>query len=133
MQTRAELEKIGRSVALIGKLSDSLIRVGPFRLGIDGVLSWIPGVGEIYSTGAAAFILIQAVRARVPVGVILTCAGLMASRTAIGVVPLAGAAVSDLFLAHRWSAGMVVKAIEKKLEHAPLEADHPIQGLGAVG
>jgi hypothetical protein len=111
----SDLKSIRDSVEMVGRLSDSLIRFGPFRLGIDGVLSWIPGVGELYSTGAAAFILVQGARARVPVHILLACAALMASRTVVSAVPLAGPLAADLFLAHRLSARMVVKAIDAML------------------
>ncbi len=113
--TPSELVRIRDSVAAVGRLSDNLFRFGPLRLGVDGVLSWIPGVGEIYSTAAAAFILVQGARARAPLSVLLTCAALMGSRTVVGAVPLAGAVAADLFTAHRWSARMVVQAIDRKL------------------
>jgi hypothetical protein len=109
------LLSIRHSVATVGRLSDSLVRFGPFRLGLDGVLSWIPGVGELYSTGAALFIIVQGVRARVPVHVLVACAALMGSRTVVSAVPLAGPLAADLFLAHRLSAKMVVRAIDKML------------------
>jgi hypothetical protein len=115
---KADLRSIRNSVETVGRLSDSIVRFGPFRLGIDGVLSWIPGVGELYSTAAAAFIIVQGVRARVPAPVLLACAALMGSRTVISAVPLAGPAVADLFLAHRISARLVVKAIDKMLPAA---------------
>jgi hypothetical protein len=111
----AELVRVRDSVALVGRLSDSLVRVGPFRLGLDGVLTWIPGVGELYSTAAAAFILVQGVRARVPLPTLATCAVLMGSRTMVSAIPLAGPAVADFFLAHRISAKLVVKAIDAML------------------
>jgi len=111
----AQLVRIRDSVALVGRLSDSLVHFGPFRLGIDGVLSWIPGVGELYSTGAATFILVQGLRAGVPLGTLAVCAVLMGSRTMVTAVPLAGPAVADLFLAHRISAKLVVKAIDAML------------------
>jgi hypothetical protein len=52
----AELRSIRESIDLVGRLSDSIVRFGPFSIGIDGVLSWIPGVGELYSLSAGAFI-----------------------------------------------------------------------------
>jgi hypothetical protein len=110
-----DLVSIRNSVETVGRLSDSLVRLGPFRLGLDGVLSWIPAVGELYSTGAAVFIIVQGARARVPLHVLLACAALMGSRTVVSAVPLAGPAVADLFLAHRLSAKMVVRAIDKML------------------
>lgn len=113
--TTAELIRIRDSVAAVGRLSDSLFRFGPLRLGVDGILSWIPGVGEVYSTVAAGFIIVQGVRARVPLGVLLTCAALMGSRTLVSAIPLAGPAAADLFTAHRWSAKLVIKAIDAML------------------
>src|SRR5215469_15710666 len=110
-----ELARMRDSVAIVGRLSDSLVRFGPFRLGLDGVLSWIPGLGEIYSTAAGAFIIIQGLRAGVPLHILAICALLMASRTTISAIPLAGPMAADLFTAHRWSAKLVVRAIDAKL------------------
>jgi hypothetical protein len=120
--SRTELENIRRSVAQVGRLSDSLARLGPLRIGLDGVLSWIPGVGELYSTAAGAFILVQAARARVPLSVILTCAGLIGARTAVSAIPLAGPVAADLFRAHRWSARLVETAIDRQLQTIPRES-----------
>jgi len=111
----AELVRVRDSVAAVGRLSDSLFRLGPISLGIDGVLSWIPGLGELYSTAAAGFIIVQGFRARVPLTTLATCAALMGSRTVISAIPLAGPLAADLFLAHRISARLVVKAIDAKL------------------
>lgn len=110
-----DLERIRRSVEMVGKLSDGLIRIGPWGLGIDGVLSWIPGVGDAYSILAGGFILVQGARAKIPLMTLLGAGALLASRTAIGAVPLGGPAVADLFVAHRWAARMVIRAIDRKL------------------
>jgi hypothetical protein len=110
-----ELARIRDSVAIVGRLSDSLVRFGPFRLGVDGVLSWIPGLGEIYSTAAGAFIIVQGLRAGAPLHILVFCALLMASRTTISAIPVAGPVAADLFTAHRWSAKLVVRAIDARL------------------
>jgi ethanolamine transporter EutH len=110
-----DLQAIRASVALIGRLSDGLIRVGPLSLGLEGVLSWIPGLGELYGSGAAAFLLIQGARARVPASTLLAAAALMGGRTLISAIPIAGAAASDLLTAHKWSARMIVAAIDRRL------------------
>src|SRR3569833_1996324 len=79
----AELERIRKSVERVGNLSDGLIRIGPWGLGLDGILAWvpIPGVGEAYSAIAGAFILIQGARAKVPLHILLMAAGLLATNT----------------------------------------------------
>jgi hypothetical protein len=116
------LVKIRDSVAMVGRLSDGLLRFGPLSLGIDGVLSWVPGLGEVYSAAAGAFILIQGARAGVPVATLALAGGLMLSRTAVSAIPLAGPVAADLFTAHRWSARLVVGAIDRKLGFlAPVE------------
>jgi hypothetical protein len=110
-----QLLRIRDSVAFVGRMSDGLLRLGPLSLGIDGVLSWVPGLGEVYSTAAGAFILIQGARAGVPVSTLALAGGLMLSRTAVSAIPLAGPLAADLFTAHRWSARLVVGAIDQKL------------------
>ena len=116
MPDQTELRKIRDSVDRVGRLSDSLVRLGPFSIGIDGILSWIPAVGEIYSAAAAAFILVQGVRARIPVGTLAVCAALMGGRTVISAIPFAGPAAADLLTAHKWSARLVVRAIDRMLQ-----------------
>jgi hypothetical protein len=114
-RTDSELRSIRKGVSLIGRLSDNLVRVGPFSLGIDGVLSWIPAVGEIYSAGAGAYILVQGVRAGVPASVLARAAFILGIRTFGDVVPFAGPLFADVFTAHKWAANMVVRAIDQRL------------------
>jgi hypothetical protein len=114
-----ERRAIRDSVRRVGRLSDSLVRIGPLSLGVDGILAWVPGVGEIYSSAAAMFILVQGARAGVPVPTLAAAGALLVCRTAITTVPLAGAAAADIFTAHRWAAAMIVAAIDRQLETAP--------------
>jgi len=125
IRTDSELRSIRNSVSLVGRLSDSIVRLGPFSLGIDGVLSWIPAVGEIYSLGAGAFILAQGVRAGVPASVLGRCAVVLGIRTFGDAIPFAGPLFADVFTAHKWAANMVVRAIDRRLdapERDPREA-----------
>jgi hypothetical protein len=96
-------------------MSDGILRFGPFSIGIDGVLSWLPGVGDAYSVLAGAFIVIQGARAGVAMPNLFAAAALLGVRTIAGSVPVAGAAFADLFTAHRWAASMIVRAIDRKL------------------
>ena len=113
-----ELQSIRKRVEQVGKLSDGLVKIGGLRLGLDGVLAWLPGVGEIYSTAAGGYILYQGVRAAVPISTLATCAALLLGRTGITAVPLAGPLAADFFTAHRWSAKLILKAIDQKLAAA---------------
>jgi Domain of unknown function (DUF4112) len=115
MKSDSELRSIRDSVALVGRLSDSLVHIGPLSLGIDGVLSWIPGLGDLYSTLAGGFIVVQGARAGVPGSVLGGAALLIACRTVAGAVPIAGSAFADFFTAHKWAAAMIVRAIDQRL------------------
>ena len=126
-----DLEAIRDSVAWLGRMSDGLIKIGPFSLGFDGILAGIPGFGEVYSLGAAGFLLIQGVRARVPIAVLAVCALMMLFRTGISAIPLAGSAAADLFTAHRWSARLIIRAIERRLAEGVLQAGP--SGAAVVG
>jgi hypothetical protein len=96
-------------------MSDDLIHIGPFRIGLDGLTAWIPAAGEIYSALAAAFLLIQGYRAKVPAGTLLLAAALMGGRTLIEAVPLFGPITADLLTLHRLSAKLIVAAIDRRL------------------
>ena len=100
----------------MGRLSDGLIRIGPWGIGIDFALSWIPVVGEAYNALAGAFILIQGIRARVPAHTLIVSAGMLASRTVMDALPFAGPVLSDIFIAHRWASRLVVQAIDRRIE-----------------
>jgi hypothetical protein len=110
-----DLRAIRASVQTVGRLSDGLIRIGPFRLGADAALSWIPVVGELYSGAAAAFLLVQGARAKVPVGTLIVAAGLMGGRTVITAIPFAGPAAADVLALHGVSARLIIRAIDRKL------------------
>jgi hypothetical protein len=113
--SRDELITIRRSVELIGRFSDGLLHIGPFRLGAEAALSWIPGVGEIYGAAAAAFLLVQGLRAGVPLHVLALCAALMFGRTLINAAPVAGPLAADALALHGMSARLIVKAIDRRL------------------
>lgn len=115
MRPTSELRSIRDSVSWVGRLSDNIIHIGPFSLGVDGILSWVPGIGEIYSTVAGGFIVLQGVRAGVSLPILATAAALLACRTLVSGVPIAGAAFADVFTAHRWAASMIVRAIDRQL------------------
>ncbi len=140
VQTMRDLESLRDSVQLVGKLSDSMFGLGPFSIGLDGVLSWIPGLGEVYSTAAGAFIIVQGARAGVSKSTLILAGGMMLSRTAISAVPLAGPVAADMFMAHKWSARMVANAIDRRISQrgGPLrsrrssKASHLRPPVGAI-
>jgi hypothetical protein len=85
----SELQKIRRSVDDWRGISDRLFKVGPLKIGLDGILTWIPGVGDAYTLGAGAFLLAQAARAGASSEVITRMAILLGVDAVVGSVPVA--------------------------------------------
>lgn len=54
--TQERAHRAWRSTEQIKRLSDRLVGIGPFGIGLDAVLDWIPGLGPIYSAGAGALL-----------------------------------------------------------------------------
>jgi len=124
--TELEVHNGRQAIERIAHLSDSLIGWGPFGIGLDGMLAWVPGVGEIYSLGAGAALVLQGYRARVPAGVLVHAAALVSVRTLSNLFPLLGGLFVDVFRGHRMAAKLLVRAIDDTvyIEGAP-GRDHP--------
>jgi hypothetical protein len=112
----ADIEKIWSNVEGVKKLSDRAVGIGPFGIGLDGLLTWVPVVGTVYSLGAASWLLVQGIRARAAPGTLLQMVsylGLDTATTAVGeVVPFAPDIVDLLFPGHLMAARALQKDIE---------------------
>lgn len=116
----AEAEKhhrIWRSVETVKKLSDRVVGIGPFGVGLDGVLTWIPGAGAAYTLGAGAFLVAQAYRAEASARTIAKMVLLLGLDAVTGEVPLVGDAVDFFFRSHAMAATALQKDIEAR--HGP--------------
>ncbi|RZV58832.1 MAG: DUF4112 domain-containing protein [Pseudomonadales bacterium] len=75
-------------------LLDSSIRLpGGFRIGFDGILGLLPGIGDALSAGLSSYIVVEAVRLNVPGLVLLRMLLNIALELFVGIVPIVG----DLF------------------------------------
>jgi Domain of unknown function (DUF4112) len=111
-RTIGDIEKIWSNVEGVKKLSDRAVGFGPFGIGMDGLLTWIPIVGSVYSVGAAGWLLTQAVRAKATPGTIARMVGYLGVDVATGEVPVAGDVVDFFFPGHL----MAAKALQKDIE-----------------
>jgi hypothetical protein len=125
-RTQIDVHNGRASIERIGKISDSLIGFGPVAIGLDGLLAWIPGVGELYSLGAGAAMVVEGARARAPVAVLAQVSAIVLLRTFSNLLPVAGSVVVDLFRGHRWAAKLLTKAIDETLYiEGAHSLDHP--------
>jgi hypothetical protein len=125
-RTQIDVHNNRASIEAISRISDNLIGIGPVGIGLDGILAWIPGVGELYSIGAGAALIAEGYRARVPTAVLTQAALLVSVRTLANIFPFVGGVIVDFFRGHRMAARMLVRAIDDTLyiegEHS---LDHP--------
>jgi len=111
-RTRAEIERIWTGVDSVKKLTDRVIGIGPFGLGLDALLTWVPGISPLFSAGVGGYLLIQAMRARASPGTVMRMATYLVADTATDIVPIAGSIVDMIFPGHL----MAAKALQKDIE-----------------
>lgn len=109
---RSRAHRAWRSAETIKGLSDRLIGIGPFGLGLDGVLSWVPVVGPLYSMGAGGLLLIHGLSGGASFMTLARMLAYVAMDTATDAVPIAGSVVDMMFPGHL----MAAKALQKDIE-----------------
>ena len=75
-------------------LDDAIPFVGGRRIGADGVLSFIPGVGDAAGFGLAAIVILAGVRAGVSAPTILRMVVSSAAESFVGMIPFLGPLIS---------------------------------------
>jgi hypothetical protein len=117
-RTIGDIEKIWTNVESVKKLSDRVIGIGPFGIGMDGLLTWVPVLGTAYTVGAAGWLMVQAIRAKAAPGTVVRMVGYLgldSVTSAVGEVPFLDFVpnvVDVLFPGHL----MAAKALQKDIE-----------------
>ena len=99
-KTIADIEKIWSGVEGVKKLSDRVVGIGPFGLGLDGLLTWVPGLGLAYTVGAGGYLVVQAVRAKASPATLARMLAYLVIDGITGEVPVAGDIVDVFFPGH---------------------------------
>ena len=107
-----DIENIWSNVEGVKKLSDRVIGIGPFGMGLDAMLTWVPIVGTAYTVGTGGWLMLQAVRAKATPATLARMGAYMAIDTATGTVPIAGDIVDTFFPGQLLAARALQKHIE---------------------
>ena len=84
----------GRRLQRLSRLMDSAIALpGGYRIGWDGLIGLVPGIGDMVGLGVSAWIVLGAARMGAPKALLARMAGNVALESLVGVVPVLG----DLF------------------------------------
>lgn len=108
----ADIEKIWSGVEGVKKISDRVIGVGPFGVGLDGLLTWVPGLGLVYSVGAGAYLMTQGIRAKATPVTLARMLAYLVVDSATTELFLVGDVVDFFFPGHL----MAAKALQKDIE-----------------
>lgn len=111
---RDRAHRAWRNAERIKQLSDNLIKIGPWGLGLDGVLAWVPAAGSIYSVGSGALLVYEGIKAKASPWTLARMAGYMVANSAMSGVPVIGWAMDTLFRAQLMSANALQKDIEAR-------------------
>lgn len=91
---------------------DSSIRLpGGFRIGLDGLIGLIPGIGDATGAIISTYIVAEAVKAGVPKRVLLQMAANVAIELGIGSIPILGDIFDFVFRANQKNVGLMEQYI----------------------
>jgi len=114
---RLTAHRAWRFAERVRRASDKLVKIGPFGVGLDGILAWVPGANVVYSVGAGALLIYEAASAKASAATVARMALYLIADSASSGVPIVGWAVDTLFPGH----AMAAKALQKDIEarHGP--------------
>lgn len=88
-------------------LDDSIRLPGGYRIGLDGVVGLIPGIGDIAGLAASAFVVFEARRLGISKRVLAKMTGNVLLETLVGTVPLVGDLFDFAFKANRRNVNLI--------------------------
>jgi hypothetical protein len=122
---RERARRAWRNAERIKQLSDNLVKIGPWGIGLDGVLAWVPAANTIYSVGAGGLLIYEAVKADAAPWTLARMAAYLALNSAMTEVPILGWAMDTLFRGHLMAANALQKDIEARFGPVDAAVDAP--------
>lgn len=105
-----------RRVRRLAWLLDNSIRLpGGFRIGIDGLIGLVPGVGDLLAALLSSYIVVEAARLKAPSSVLIRMVGNIALELVIGLVPLAGDFFDFVFKANMRNVQLLETYLDQPL------------------
>jgi hypothetical protein len=118
--TRAEAHRIWITAEKIKRVSDGLLRLGPFSVGVDGFLAFVPVAGTAYSLAAGGWLMLEALRARASSFTLARMIAYLGLRTLVSIVPIEGWLADFLFRGHMFAANALQRDVAARFgEPAP--------------
>ena len=119
--TQDQAHDIWRQAESLKRISDRLIGIGPFGVGLDGVTALIPVAGTVYSALAGGWVMWLGVKAKASPLTLVRMLAYVAADTISSDIPIIGQAADFFFQGHLMAANALQKDIVKR-HGAPVEA-----------
>ncbi|NHI01657.1 MULTISPECIES: DUF4112 domain-containing protein [Oceanimonas] len=106
-ETRARLDRLAW-------LLDSAVRLpGGFRIGLDGIMGLVPGVGDLAGAALSGYIVLQAARMKLPVTLLARMGLNVLLEVLIGSIPILGDLFDFAFKANRRNVRLMEDYFER--------------------
>ena len=113
-EDRHRADAVWRRAERFKKLTDRVIGIGPFGIGLDGLVSFIPVVNTAFSVIAGVWIMLQAVQAKADLITLAKMGAFIAVDSVMTEIPLAGYAADLIFPGHLLAANALQKDIVRR-------------------
>jgi len=114
-RSHLDLHNIKNSIDRTKKMSDGIVKIGPFGFGLDALLGFVPWAGGLYSAGAGFVLCVDAVRARAAPMVVAEMGLILAVDTLAPFIPKAGGLIDALFTGHKWAADLLLRHMDETI------------------
>ncbi|GHA30096.1 DUF4112 domain-containing protein [Oceanisphaera arctica] len=96
-------------------LLDSAIRLpGGFRIGLDGIIGLVPGLGDLAAAGLSSYIILEAARMKLPARVLARMGLNVLLELVIGIIPIFGDLFDFAFKANRRNVRLMTDYLRHK-------------------
>ena len=104
-----------REIAAFGRFLDSAIRLpGGYRIGWDGIIGLVPGVGDVVGMGLSGYLVWRAAQLGVSRATLARMAGNVVLEGVIGAVPVIGDAFDFVFKANNRNVALLLAELERR-------------------
>lgn len=112
-RTQADLQGVRRTLAYWRRLSDGLVTILGFPVGLEAVTTLFPAVGGVYSLTVGLWLMVQAFRVQASFRVKLWMGFLLLIDVFVGEIPILGDAFDIALRAH----ARMADALEREMDH----------------
>lgn len=110
-----ETQRHLRNSTMLARFMDDLVRIPGTKIGIgfDSLIGLVPGVGDAAGAALSGMILVEGVRSRVPIHILLRMALNLIVDMVIGYIPFAGDIADVGFRANKMNARLLEETISE--------------------